>query len=250
MGLIIRPQEGPQERFLACSADICLYGGAAGGGKTFGLLMEPLYYKNVPEFNALIFRRDYTQVTSPGGLWDTSKRIYSHVHGAYPLKTPKLHWTFESGATVNFAHLSSDDECQDWQGSQITLIGFDELTHFSEYQFFFMLSRNRSTCGVKPYMRATCNPDADSWVAKLIEWWIDPETGYPIPERSGKVRWMVRLDEKMHWYDSREQAVRACILAGYSPEKALSFPKSLTFIASTLEDNQILMREDPGYFAN
>ena len=55
-----------------------------------------------------------------------------------------------------------------------------------------MLSRNRSTCGVTPYVRATCNPDADSWVAKFIEWWIDQDTGYPIPERSGKLRWFIR----------------------------------------------------------
>lgn len=108
MGKIIRigPQKGPQERFLATSADICIYGGAAGGGKTFGLLLEPIRHMNNKNYNAVIFRSNYTQVTSPGGLWDSSGKIYSLVKGAYPLKTPKLHWTFKSGATVNFAHLA------------------------------------------------------------------------------------------------------------------------------------------------
>ena len=156
MGKIIRigPQKGPQERFLATSADICIYGGAAGGGKTFGLLLEPIRHMNNKNYNAVIFRSNYTQVTSPGGLWDSSGKIYSLV------KAPKLHWTFKSGATVNFAHLGSDSDCQNWQGSQIAMIGFDELTHFSKHQFFYMLSRNRTDSGVAPYVRATLMPIA------------------------------------------------------------------------------------------
>lgn len=248
--IILAPQKGPQEMFLATSADICIYGGAAGGGKTFGLLLEALRHKNNGNFNSVIFRKDYTQVTSPGGLWDSSRKIYSYVKGSYPLKTPKLHWTFPSGASVNFAHLGSDDDCEGWQGSQITMIGFDELTHFSEYQFFYMLSRNRTDSGVAPYVRATCNPDADSWVAEFIEWWINQETGYPIPERSGKIRWMVRLNEVIYWFDSREGAVMAAVENGLEEREAVTMPKSVTFIASTLQDNKILMKNDPGYLAN
>ena len=248
--IVLAPQKGPQEMFLATSADICIYGGAAGGGKTFGLLLEVLRHKNNKNFNALIFRRDYNQVTSPGGLWDSSKKIYSYVKGCYPLKTPKLHWTFKSGASVNFAHLGSDEDCLSWQGSQVTMIGFDELTHFSEYQFFYMLSRNRTDSGISPYIRATCNPDADSWVAGFISWWIDQETGYPVPDRSGKVRWMVRINEVIHWYDSIEEAVKAAVESGIEEREAARMPKTVTFIASTLQDNKILMANDPGYLAN
>lgn len=248
--IILAPQKGPQEMFLATSADICIYGGAAGGGKTFGLLLEALRHKNNRNFNSVIFRRDYTQVTSPGGLWDSSRKIYSHVKGCYPLKTPKLHWVFQSGASVNFAHLGRDEDCDAWQGSQITMIGFDELTHFSEYQFFYMLSRNRTDSGVSPYVRATCNPDADSWVAEFIKWWVDQETGYPIPERSGRIRWMVRLNEVIYWFDSREDAVMAAVQNGIEEREAVTMPKSVTFIASTLQDNKILMKNDPGYLAN
>lgn len=248
--IILAPQKGPQERFLATSADICIYGGAAGGGKTYGLLLEPLRHINNPNFNTVIFRREYTQITAPGGLWDSARKVYSHVQGAYPLKTPKLHWNFKKGASVNFAQLGSDDDCEGWQGSQITMIGFDELTHFSEYQFFYMLSRNRTDSGIVPYVRATCNPDADSWVAGFIKWWINQETGYPIPERSGKIRWMTRLNETIYWFDTKQQAVNAAIESGMGYEKAVIMAKSVTFIASTLQDNKILMKNDPGYMAN
>ena len=212
--------------------------------------MEPVRYTNVQGYNAVIFRKDYTQITSPGGLWDTSQMIYGHVHGAYPLRTPKLHWTFKSGATVNFAHLGNDDDVRSWQGSQIAFIGFDELTHFSEHTFFYMLSRNRSVCGVKPYIRATCNPDVDSWVAKFIEWWIDQDTGYPIPERSGKVRWMARINENIVWGNSRKELVDLAIEEGFQKEQAETLPKSVTFIAATLQDNKILMESDPSYLAS
>lgn len=248
--IVLAPQKGPQEMFLATSADICIYGGAAGCGKTFGLLLEPLRHKNNKNFNAVIFRKDYTQVTAPGGLWDSSRKIYCYVKGCFPLKTPKLHWIFKSGATINFAHLGNDEDCLSWQGSQVTMIGFDELTHFSEYQFFYMLSRNRTDSGVVPYVRATCNPDADSWVAEFIKWWIDPDTGYPIPERSGKIRWMVRLNEVIYWFDTRQEAIDAAIENDMDYEKAVIMAKSVTFIASTLQDNKILMKNDPGYMAN
>ena len=164
------------------------------------------------------------------------------MKGAYPLKTPKLHWTFPSGATVNFAHLGSDDDCNNWQGSQIAMIGFDELTHFTKHQFFYMLSRNRTDSGVAPYVRATCNPDADSWVADFIKWWIEPGTGYPIPERSGVIRYMIRVNDEIIWGDSIEELAQQ----GYDPADV----KSVTFIASTLQDNKILMKIDPGYLAN
>ncbi len=158
---LLRPQPGPQEDFLSSSADIVIYGGAAGGGKTYGLLLECIRNVDVEEFGAVVFRRVSTQITSQGGLWDTSKQIYP-LTGALPTTQPRHLWRWKSGARVTFAHLQNDQDVQSWQGSQIPLICWDELTHFTEYQFFYMLSRNRSASGVAPYMRATCNPDATS----------------------------------------------------------------------------------------
>lgn len=472
--IILKPQEGPQERFLATSADICIFGGSAGGGKSFALLLEPLRYMDVEGYKAVVFRRNYTQIMAAGGLWDESSKMYRLLPNAVATMSPKAHWTFGRKAVINFDYLSRDDDVYKWQGSQIcalccevntpvlmsdgtykkvtdikvgdkvmtlkgvqtithvgveeekdcvkvtdehgnsqiqstnheflttsgwlsydsanksisnysnpvsfagkhslfadtvykknggksldihflprpanfqgdclicldcddaqfpfqasisqdgvlridgvveqipkcslsdgegniengiyrkllyqhpyshdkflsegcyslcslvvTPIGkktvraftvssqnnfitemgivnkncFDELTHFSEKQFFYMLSRNRSTCGVKPYVRATCNPDADSWVAKFIAWWIDPETGYPIKERSGVKRYFTRVDDTVIWGDTAEECAEK---SGVD----ISLCKSVTFIASSIHDNKALLAADPSYLAS
>ena len=240
---ILGPQAGPQTMFMASSADIVIYGGAAGGGKTYALLLEALRHKDVKGFGGVIFRKNFTQITAEGGLSDASNKIFSQVPDAHSRKTPKYHWRFYSGAKLHFAHLDREEDLQAWQGTEIAYLGFDELTHFTKHQFLYMLSRNRSTCGVKPYVRCTCNPDSDSWVAEFISWWIDQDTGYPIRERSGIVRYMCVLNNAIRWGDSPEEL-----------EKEYNIPstdcKSVTFIASRLEDNKILMQSDPSYLSN
>lgn len=232
-----KPQPGPQKTFLASNADIVIFGGAAGGGKTWALLMQPLKHMGNAQFGGVIFRRTSPQIRNQGGLWDESTQIYPLLN-AEPRQTV-LEWLFPSGAKLKFAHLQYDLDVHDWQGAQVPFIGFDQLEHFSESQFWYMLSRNRSTCGVHPYIRATVNPDADSWVAKLIAWWIDQDTGFPIEERSGVVRWFVRVNNEIKWADTKEE------LAVDGED-----PKSLTFIPAKLSDNQVLMQKDPGYLAN
>lgn len=237
--LVLRPQAGPQEAFLSSPADITIYGGAAGGGKTYALLLEPLRHIDNPGFGAVIFRRQATQILSEGGLFDNAVEMYTPI-GATMKQTPQPTAIFPSGAKVSFRHLGSDKEVHAWQGSQICLICYDELTHFTEHQFFYMLSRNRSTCGVRPYIRATCNPDADSWVADFISWWIGDD-GYAIRERSGKIRYFARIDGEILWADTREELAEK-----YGNEAV----KSVSFIASSIFDNKALLEVNPDYIAS
>ncbi|OAN76746.1 terminase [Sulfitobacter sp. EhC04] len=249
MGAIraIRPQPGPQENFLSSPADIAIYGGGAGGGKTWALLLEPLRHTANRGFGAVFFRRSTVQVRNEGGLWDESEKLYS-VIGAAP-RSHNLQWRFPSGATVSFAHLEYDKTVLDWQGSQIPLIGFDELTHFSEKQFWYMVSRNRSMCGVRPYIRATCNPDADSWVARFIAWWINQDTGLPIPERAGVIRWFVRVGDVISWADHPDELAHHKMPDANGQIIPIP-PKSVTFIPAKLTDNAALMEADPSYMAS
>lgn len=177
-----------------------MFGGSAGGGKSFGLLLEPLRHVHNPRFGTVIFRRTYPEIMGTGGLWDTAGEVYPQL-GAVPNKSGKS-WRFPSGATVVFRHLEHEGDVYAWQGAQIPLIGLDELTHFTARQVFYLMSRNRSTCGVRPYGRATCNPDAGSWVAEFLSWWIDQLTGFPVPGRAGVLRWFYRKGDDIHWFDS------------------------------------------------
>jgi predicted phage terminase large subunit-like protein len=234
----VEPQPGPQEMFLTTPADIAIYGGSAGGGKTFALLMEPLRHHKNEKFGAVCFRRTSKQVRNQGGLWDESLKLYSPL-GAEP-RTGSLDWTFPEGMRIGFGHLEYDVDVHNWHGSQIPLIMFDELTQFTRYQFMYMLSRNRSDSGVPGYIRATCNPDADSWVRQFIDWWIDAE-GWAIPERAGKLRWMLVVEDEVHWADTKEK-----LIDKFGLEMG-QFAMSVTFIPATVYDNKKLLEKDPSY---
>ena len=245
----IRPQVGPQQDFLSTSADIAIYGGAAGSGKSWGVLMVPLrYVTTMPQFFTVFFRRNTVQIKNPGGLWDESMKLYPFA-GGNPVSTI-LEWRWPRGGKIKMGHLEYESSVLDWQGSQIPLIVFDELTHFSQTQFFYMMSRNRSMCGVKPYIRATCNPDADSWVAEFISWWIG-EDGYPIAERGGKIRWFIRIQDTILWADTKQELIdkhgRSDLPSDHEDQVR---PKSVTFIPAKLSDNKALMAADPDYRAN
>ena len=191
-----------------------------------------------------------TQITEEGGLWDASMKLYTLYQGSQPIRSPKPYWRFPSKAKVSFRQITRDEDVYDWQGTEIPLIEFDELTHFSEFQFFYMLSRNRSTCGIKPYVRASTNPDADSWVAGFISWWIDQDTGYAIPERSGKIRYMARVNEELVWGDTPEEVIRIANEADYDVEITRDDIKSVSFVSSSVYDNEILLKMNPGYLSN
>lgn len=228
----IGPQPGPQTAFLTSKAQICVYGGAASGGKTYGILLDPLTHlalRPVRNFSATIFRRETKQITLQGGIWDESCNIYTFA-GGKPVKG-LLEWRWSRfGTRLNFAHLFEEKDKYSYQGAQIPYIGWDELTHFSEDQFFYLFGRNRSKCGVIPRTRATCNPDADSWVKKLLAPWVDDT--YPIPAESGEIRWFIRDGTALNWLKPGQR----------HPEAT-----SVTFIAATIYDNKIFMQADPGY---
>jgi len=245
----IRPQPGYQEQFLSSPADIVIGGGQAGAGKTFGLLMEPLRHVNNPDFGAVIFRRETPQITNEGGLWDESEELYPGIGAKSNLND--LSWTFKQGSKIRFAHMQHATDRFTWDGAQIPLIGYDQLESFESIQFWYMLSRNRSTCGVKPYIRATCNPvpeddEVGGWLNQLIAWWIDQDTGYPIKARGGVIRWFVRLNDVLHWADTRQALIDK--FSDLPPEDVQ--PKSLTFIPGSLSENKALLATNPEYRAN
>jgi predicted phage terminase large subunit-like protein len=238
----IQAQPGFQMSFLTTPADIAFGGGAAGSGKSFALLMDPLRHIHTPGFDAIFFRRVSTQIRGGGGIWDEALRLYTRA-GAR-VRAHASEFLFPTGgrpARIAFSHLQYESDAQSHQSKQYAAIFLDEASQFTSSQFWALLSRNRSTCGVRPFVKATTNPDPDSWVREFLAWWINPETGFPIPERAGVLRWFLRVNDKIEWADSPED------LLDMFPDALPDAPLSVTFIPGSLDENKILNTIDPGY---
>lgn len=254
----IRPNSGPQTRAHACSADVLFYGGEAGGGKTWFLTAEPLRHIHRPGFTCVTFRTSVREIKESGGLWDQASRLYPLCGGR--MVSQVLDVFFPKGGRVSYRQMSHEQQRFTYDGSEIALLQFDEVQHRTHREFFHLLGRNRSTCGIRPYCRASCNPDADSWLVcgddnepkgaseggiwgkGYISWWIGAD-GYPIPERDGVLRWQYRDEGKLYWADTREELLEQ--FPDATPDEVLS----VTFIRARLEDNPVLLEEDPGYRA-
>jgi len=216
---------------------------------TTALMLETVRYVHLPGFYCVVFRNSYKQIMQAGGLWDMSMQIYPHLNGKPERK--ELRWVFPSGARIEFSYLSSMQDALRYKGGQFALIIFDQLEEIGGQEFFYMVSRNRTTCGINPYLRAGCNPDPDSWLANFISWWINPDTGYPIEERGGKIRWYIRVGEEIVWGDTREELIEIARKnnPSLSEDVIQTMPRSVAFIPATIYDNPALLAKDPGYIA-
>ncbi len=237
----IECQPGPQLQAMRSKATVVVYGGAAGGGKSFLQAMRAAKYHNVPNYSAALFRRTYPMLQGSGSLWDECMGIYPSL-GAHSTTRP-LEFTWDYPSRVEFRPLQHAGDELDHKSKQYAYIGFDEGSDFLGQHFSFMLSRLRTTCGVRTQFFVTTNPDPDCYLRDWIDWWIGDD-GFPIPERVGKVRFFVRAGkhDEIVWADDRDD------LAKYvdDPEHEIM---SMTFILSKVTDNKILMKADPSYLA-
>ena len=247
---LVCPQAGPQMAFLQSDADVAGCGGARGGGKTTGMLFDPIYDIHRPDFTAVLFRRTYPEIMQEGGLWDSSRRIRDRNGRLVPFypslraapRESDLEWNFPSGASVRFAHMQHAWDADKWLGSQIPWIGFDQLESFEPRQFWDMFSCNRSMCGAHNRIRFSCNPDPDHFLRDLLRWWIDDDSGLAILERAGVKRWFARtMDGDIIWGDTKSEVEKVC---GDDCE-----PLSFAFFPSTVYDNPLLLKGDPAYLS-
>ncbi len=221
MANIVWQPQPKQAAFMARSEYECLYGGAAGGGKSDALLAEALRQVHIPHYRAIIFRKTYPQLSE---LIDRSRAIYSPAFPRARYNQTEHCWTFPSGAKIYFGSMQYTKDRINYQGKRYDFIAFDELTHFTWDEYSYMFSRNRpSGPGTRVYMRASTNPGGigHGWVKDRFITVAPPLTpvvdAYEVPDPSGK---LIQLSRRR------------------------------IFVPSTVFDNQALLRNDPNYLAN
>jgi predicted phage terminase large subunit-like protein len=235
---------GPQERFLATTARECLYGGAAGGGKSAGLVNLPLRWVHNRYFKALLLRREYSDLKD---LWDKADDIYPK---SFPGARPNLAthtWRFPSGAEIIFGNCEHEKDHRKYHGQEYQVVGFDELTHFEEVQYREICNRLRSSKpGLPRLARSTTNPGSKGhgWVMRRWGPWLNPEfeaeglaprfdldTGRRLPPAApGQVLYVVQTKEGEVFVPKGTPGAR-----------------SRVFIPARLTDNPKLLENDPGY---
>ena len=171
--IIFQPNPGPQTDFLAATEQEVLYGGAAGGGKSYAMVADPVRYFNNPRFTGLLVRRSTEELRE---LISVSKQLYPRAIPGIKFMERDKTWVAPSGATLWMSYLDRDDDVMRYQGQAFSWIGFDELTQWpTSYPWNYMRSRLRTTSasGLPLYMRATSNPGGPghNWVKKTF---IDP----------------------------------------------------------------------------
>jgi predicted phage terminase large subunit-like protein len=231
---VFRPQPGPQEAALSCGARVLLLGGAKGGGKSWLMRYAPIRYLNEEGYHAVIFRRSLPQIQNSGGQWDKSFEIYPYL-GGRPHRS-HLRWKFPIGSTIRFWHLQDDNNWLDWQGTETAFFGFDQLEEFTQLQFLKILGCNRTLSDADTQIVCTMNPDADSWVAKLVAPWI-ADDGYVDLELNGKVFWFTIDDGEIKWVDKTWRD------SNNQP------PISIAYFSADVWDNPILLESDPNYLS-
>tara|TARA_R100001510_G_C7648074_1_gene205396 strand:- start:180 stop:2060 length:1881 start_codon:yes stop_codon:yes gene_type:complete len=170
--VVFSPNAGPQTEFLAASEREVLYGGAAGGGKSYGLLADPMRYFDNPNFNGLILRRTNDELRE---LIFKSQGLYPRAFKGAKWQEKKSQWTFPSGAKLWLTYLERDQDVLRYQGQSFSYIAVDELTQYAtSFAWNYLRSRLRTTDPDLPiYMRATTNPGGigHGWVKRTF---IDP----------------------------------------------------------------------------
>lgn len=243
--VVIGPASKKQEMFLNSDSTITLAGGAAGSGKTYTSLLIALKFMQHPRATGVIFRRTSKMLTAPGSIWHEAISLYTQLYPNLRIRSRELELIFPNGALLKFSHMQHATNMYDHKGGQYSLVIFDEATDFDEEMVVYLLSRMRNAyVDYKPQMFMMTNPDYNSFLREWIQdYYLDPQTGIPLTEKTGKKRYFFRQGNSMIWYDTLEEAEA---VHGRGDESGIT---SFTFIGATCRDNPPLLKAQPDYIS-
>lgn len=172
-----------QKRFMDADADEVLFGGAAGGGKSYGQLADALVYAlKYPKSRQLILRRTFPELEH--SIIFTSLQFYPDKIARY--RATNHTWEFKNQSLIEFGYLAAEKDVLRYQGAEYDVIRFDELTHFTEEQYTYLLSRIRGVNSYPKQMKSSTNPGGigHAWVKRRFidgaepnQVATDPQTG-------------------------------------------------------------------------
>lgn len=235
-----------------------------GVGKSFAALLMAAEHLSDPNFRMVYLRRNISDVKAGGAGCDEAIKIYGSMASVKMSDSPRM--TFPSGAFIDFTHMSDqtpDKVLERIRGWAYSLVYIDEGTGFEWSTIRLIFSRNRSAGEWSGKIRITCNPKKSHWLRKWLDWYIDPVTGYPIPERDGIVRYFYIKGESVEdvvFGDTKEEVYKKCkyqidpilkkMNEGGHKYTYKNLIKSTTFYSGKLSDNQELLKNNPNYMGS
>lgn len=196
---IFSPHNGFQKKFVMSNVDVVVGGSAMGVGKTFGALLMAAQPSLDPNFKMVCLRKNLNDTKVGGGMTDDARFIYADAGATLKLsESPRL--SFPNGASIDFTHMADeapDKVLERVKGWQYDCVYLDEGTGFEWTTFKTIFSRVRGKAAWTGKIRITTNPKKSHWLRKWVDWYIDPLTGKPIPERDGKVRYFYIKGDKI-----------------------------------------------------
>lgn len=244
----LKAQPGPQTEFAQCPADVAIFASSPGSGKSYIGVLEALRWSHLPRYTGVLLRQNHKELMRGSSSLFGMVSTFGKQMGGHPKQAPYPMVEFphaEGTSTVLCMHGNTPKTAFD--GIEIAFSFWDELDHFDFELFQYVTgSRSRTTCGVRPYVRASTMPQADTWVRELVTPWLEVHSeseAFPDLTQSGRVRWFFHDHRDLpQIFDTREDAIDAA--------KAVDTrlkPRSLTFIFANTTHNKVLMAADPEY---
>lgn len=241
------PKGQRQHDFMWSSADITVFGGAAGSGKSHIGICRFVQFLQEPEYIGYVVRK--TAASLKGGLFEVAKKIFKHVEPKVKINLNEMSFTFPSGCRIYFKGLDGQASMDYFQGQEISGLMIDEATHVTFDEVSWVLTRMRTRSSIKPTAWLTCNPDPDSFLLDWIDWYLYPKKTYvtegditydvggrPDPEKNGVVRYYYVIDGKYVWNTDKDE-----LMETYKDSiEDGQIPMSLRFIGATYKDNPML----------
>ena len=176
-----------QHRFMTAAEDEVLFGGAAGGGKSFGQLADALRYALCyPGSRQLLLRRTLPELES--SLIRTAQELFPAA--LYHYISSRHTGVFVNGSVLDFGYCDSERDALRYQSTEYDVIRFDELTHFTEGMYLYLMSRLRGSTPYPRQMKSTTNPGGigHDWVKRRFIDPAPPDT--PIEDGLGSCRFL------------------------------------------------------------